>query len=412
MVAPPISPDDPDNPLSQRALTAYRGPLAITFATSVAVSTGSSLLYPVLPVVAADLQADASEVGLVMVAFTAPAVVLAPIFGVIGDRQSRKWMLIFGLALFGLAGSAAAFAPTFSWLLFLRVLQGVGMSALTPLTIILISDLMPEEREIHGQGLKVVIDRITMMVFPVMGGFLAAISWRLAFAPFVLSLPLALMAYLWMPETSRPGTETLRQYFRQTLQGLKEPRLTSAFATGFIRFFLDYGLFTYLSLFLALRYGASAATAGWLIAVSSAGSIVTAMSIGHIHTRMAAERFLALAFFGCSLSLAAVALHPPVWVIGVAVFVFGLGNGLLSPLQKSLLTRNTQPALRGGVISVDRVIQQIAKSLAPTLMGLLLLVAELEVVFWSLCAVGVAGALLLLLADVKHRGRAGPSDVQ
>lgn len=399
----PIPPRDSGNSSKQGALTAYRGPLAITFATSVAVSTGSSLLYPVLPVIAGDLQVDASQVGLVMAAFTSPAVVLAPVFGVIGDRRSRKWMLILGLALFGLAGSAAAFAPSFHWLLFLRALQGVGMSAITPLTIILISDLMPEDREIHGQGLKVVIDRIAMISFPIIGGFLAAISWRLAFAPFFLALPLALSAYFWMPETSKPGTDTLGQYFRQTLRGLREPRLRTAFATGFIRFFLDYGLFTYLSLFLALRHGASPATAGAVIAISSAGSIITAMSIGHIHTRMPPERFLAIAFFGCALSLAAVALNPPLWVIGVAVFVFGLGNGLLSPLQKSLLTRNTQPNLRGGVISVDRVIQQIAKSLAPTLMGLLLLVAELETAFWSLCAMAVAGALLLAFADVRRR---------
>ena len=81
-------------------------------------------------------------------------------------------------------------------------------------------------------------------------------------------------------------------------------------------------------------------------------------------------------------------LHPPIWLVGVAVFIFGMANGLISPLQKSLLTRNTQPALRGGVISVDRVIQQIAKSLAPAMMGLLLLVAELEVVFW--CSVAVS----------------------
>ncbi|MEX0753134.1 MAG: hypothetical protein WD073_09450 [Xanthobacteraceae bacterium] len=37
------------------------------------------------------------------------------------------------------------------------------------------------------------------------------------------------------------------------------------------------------------------------------------------------------------------------------------------------------------------------------LMGLLLLVAELETAFWSLCAVGVVGALWLMLADAKRR---------
>lgn len=393
-----------DQPIpSQRALTAYRGPLAITFATSVAASAGSSLLYPVLPVIAGDLQVAPSEIGLTMVAFTSPAVVLAPILGVIGDRHSRRWILILGLVLYGLAGSACALAPSFDWLLALRVLQGIGFSAVTGLTIILISDLLPEEREIHGQGWKVVIDRIAMILAPIMGGFLAAISWRLAFAPFLLCLPLAIAGWLWMPETSRPGGETLRQYFTQTYFAIRQPRLRTAFTTNFIRFFLDYGLFTYFSLFLALRYGASAATAGWLIAISSAGSIVTAVSIGHIHTRMPTERFLVVAFAGSAFALVMLPLHPPIWLVGVAVFVFGMANGLISPLQKSLLTRNTQPALRGGVISVDRVIQQIAKSLAPAVIGLLLLVAELEMVFWCLAAFSIAGVFVMALADRKRR---------
>lgn len=387
----------------QRALIAYRGPLAITFATSVAASAGSSLLYPVLPVIAGDWQVNPSEIGLIMVAFTSPAVVLAPILGVIGDRYSRRWILILGLMLYGLAGAACALAPSFNWLLLLRVLQGIGFSAVTGLTIILISDLLPEEREIHGQGWKVVIDRISMILAPIAGGFLAAISWRLAFAPYVLCLPLALAGWLWMPETSRPGAETLRQYFTQTYVAMRQPRLRTAFATSFIRFFLDYGLFTYLSLFLALRYGASAATAGWLIAISSAGSIVTAISIGRIHRWMPTERFLVVAFAGSALALVMLPLHPPIWLVGVAVFIFGMANGLISPLQKSLMTRNTQPALRGGVISVDRVIQQTAKSLAPALMGLLLLVAELEMVFWCLAVFSVAGVAIVAFADQKRR---------
>jgi predicted MFS family arabinose efflux permease len=118
---------------------------------------------------------------------------------------------------------------------------------------------------------------------------------------------------------------------------------------------------------------------------------------------MPPERFLALAFFGSALGLAMLPLQLPIWAVGGAVFIFGMANGLISPLQKSLLTRNTQPALRGGVISVDRVIQQIAKSLAPAVMGLLLLVAELEVVFWSLAAFSVGGVAAMALADRKRR---------
>jgi MFS transporter, ACDE family, multidrug resistance protein len=379
--------------------TSYRGPLALAFAASVAVSGGASLLYPVLPVLAGDLQVDPARIGLVMAAFTAPAVVLAPLFGMIADLRGRRWILIFGLALFGIAGSAAALAPSYPWLLALRVLQGVGMSALSPLTIVLISDLVPEGREIHSQGHKVVIDRIAMILLPVLGGVLAGISWRAAFAPFCLTIPLAIAAFLWMPETHRSGSDTIGSYLRRTLRAIREPRFAVAFGTGFLRFFLDYGLYTYLPLLLALRYGAAPTVAGWLISLSAAGSILTATSIGHIHTHLSAERFLIVAFLASALALAIVALDQPLWLIGVAVFVFGLGNGLISPLQKSLLTRRTHPGLRGGVISVDRMIQQIAKSLAPSLMGLLLAVADLEAVFWTLCGLSLLGTLALTWKD-------------
>ncbi len=166
-----------------------------------------------------------------------------------------------------------------------------------------------------------------------------------------------------------------------------------------MRFFLDYGLFTYLPLIVALRYGATPVMSGALIAMSAVGSIITAISVGHIYHRVAVERLLVLAFFASALSLAVLALVAPLWLVAVAMFVFGLGNGLISPLQKSLMTRRTPPELRGGVIAVDRLIQQIAKSAAPALLGLLLLVASLEMLIWSLAALSAAFTLALLVVS-------------
>jgi len=131
---------------------------------------------------------------------------------------------------------------------------------------------------------------------------------------------------------------------------------------------------------------------------------VTATSIGRIYGRHSAERLLAVAFLLSAVGLAIVALRQPLWALTLAGFLFGLGNGLISPLQKSLLTRRTAPALRGGVVSVDRVIQQVAKSLAPSLLGALLVVAELEMLFWVLCAMS-AGATLALAWAGFGRGR-------
>src|SRR6476660_3082057 len=119
---------DAPAPGAKKLDAAPSGALAITFATSVAMVSGASMLYPVLPVLAADLAIDEARIGLAMVAYTTPAIVLAPLFGVLADLHGRRWMLVLGLALFGLSGAAAALAPSYDWLLVCRAFQGVGMS--------------------------------------------------------------------------------------------------------------------------------------------------------------------------------------------------------------------------------------------------------------------------------------------
>ncbi len=392
----------PDPIPAARTVATEGQALALTFGSSVAVVGGASLLYPVLTVIATDLGVREEEIGYVMAAFFMPAILLSPVFGVIADLHGRRRVLIFGLALFGIAGSAAALAPDYGWVLALRALQGVGMSAMSPLTIVLISDLLPAERELHGQGMKVVFDRVGMILLPVVGGGLALLSWRASFLVFALTIPLAVVAYLRMPETVRPGTETLGPYLRRTISAVRQPRLVTAYGTGFLRFFLDTGLYTYLPLLLALRYQTSPAIAGLLVAMSAAGSIVTAASIGRFR-HVQAEWMLAAAFLASAAAIAAIALGAPIPVLFGAAFLFGLGNGVISPLQKSLLTQRTEATLRGAVVSADRVIQQVGKSIAPVLMGLLLVAGPIEWVFWSLCLASSAGAAILLASERATR---------
>jgi len=78
----------------------------------------------------------------------------APLFGVVADLLWAPATMAWGLILYGIFGAAMALAPTFTWLLVLRAMQGVAYSAVIPLTIVLIGDLLEGDHEIGGQGLK------------------------------------------------------------------------------------------------------------------------------------------------------------------------------------------------------------------------------------------------------------------
>jgi MFS family permease len=116
---------------------------------------GVNFIQPALPAMTQPFGIKDAALGLVMTALTGPAIFLAPLFGVVADLYGRRLLLAWGLILYGIFGAAMALAPTFTWLLVFRGLQGVAYSAVTPLTIVLIGDLLEGDKEIGGQGLKV-----------------------------------------------------------------------------------------------------------------------------------------------------------------------------------------------------------------------------------------------------------------
>jgi MFS family permease len=342
---------------------------------------------------------DEAAIGLVVTAYTLPAIFLTPFAGAVADLYGRRPLLFGGLVVYGLAGASVGLAPTFEAVLALRVVQGIGATALMPLTIVLLSDLVAEERESSAQGMKVILDRVATSGAPILAGTLALASWRFPFYLYLLAVPVALLGLAWLPETRPAVRPRMRDYAGSFSVIGQRPRLFVAFAAGFLRFFLDYGYFTYLPVYLALARGTTSNVVGVLFAAFAVGAMLTASQAGRLTRGRDPARVVVIGFLLAGVSVLAIPFLPNDGWVAASMLVYGLGNGIISPLQKGLLTRNAPAELRGGVVSLDRVVQQIAKTLAPGAMGLLLLVADVSAVFWllgglSLGSVALAAVLL------------------
>ncbi len=384
-----------------------RRPLALVYATSIAVVMGVNFIQPALPAMIEPFGISDAAIGLVMTVFTAPAIFLAPLFGLVADLHGRRPLLAFGLMIYGISGAAMALAPDFTWLLILRAIQGIGYAAVIPLTIVLIGDLLEGENEIGGQGLKVFLDRVGYMVLPPLGGLLATIAWFWPFALYFLAVPLGLAALLWMPETKGKQKIGTKSYLGDIARLARHPRLMIAFAAGFLRFFLDYGFLTYLPLFLVRSHGVSTATAGFLYTSFALGAMITSSQAGRIAAGRDKAQLLFFAFLISGAAVIAVPFTTGIAVIGGALFFYGLANGVISPLQKSLLTQNAPLDLRGGIVSVDRLIQQVSKTSATSIVGLLLLAVELPAIFWFMGILSLAS--VALMAVLLPRAKTEPA---
>src|SRR5262245_54802790 len=78
-------------------------------------------------------------------AYTLTFGVLLVTGGRMGDIFGRRRMFLFGVVLFALSSAAIGLAPTDTWLVGGRALQGVGAAFMMPATLSIITNAFPPE---------------------------------------------------------------------------------------------------------------------------------------------------------------------------------------------------------------------------------------------------------------------------
>ena len=89
-----------------------------------------------------------SECGLLQTVFIASYMFLAPLFGYLGDRYSRKWIIIIGITIWSLFTLLGAFVPRDKFWIFviLRSLVGVGEASYSCIAPTIIGDLFTGQK--------------------------------------------------------------------------------------------------------------------------------------------------------------------------------------------------------------------------------------------------------------------------
>lgn len=104
------------------------------------------VLFAVFPLIKIDLHLTDTSLGLLGSAFMFSYMVLAPLFGWLGDHWSRTRLAAGGLVVWSLATTLSGFAPGYRSLLVARATVGVGEASFGTVSPGLIADYFPRER--------------------------------------------------------------------------------------------------------------------------------------------------------------------------------------------------------------------------------------------------------------------------
>lgn len=373
--------------------------------TSFLSVTGVSLVSPALPTIANSLGVSDSQIGLVVTAYTLPAIFILPFSGFLADTIGRRRVMGAGSFFVGLGGLLAVLSNSFYVLLAGRVVQGVGYAGVMPLIVALLGDLYDDNKETEAQGLRSSFNKVGSILWPVLGGALAALSWNNVFLVYLLFFPLALLLWLDIPQLET-DEETVAEYMRSLSHIVEQPRIAIYLSIGFVRFFLKYSFYTYLPLLLVTRFSVGSAAVGRYMAVLGVGGILSAATSGLFAAKFRKTSTIIASILAIGAVTLVIAVTRSLVVTLLAVALVGMADSLMGPLQKSLLTQNVQQAHRAGVVTMNSVVQNIGKTLAPVMIGAILFIDSL-IWLYLVAALSFASALGFRVARSFVQGR-GP----
>src|SRR5204863_7603360 len=128
--------------------------------------------------------------------------------GGLSDHFGRQKASIGGFLIFAAASLGAGFAGTGTELILWRILQAVGGSFLFANAAAIVTDAFPREQLGLAMGTNTMVAAVGLVIGPVLGGALVAISWHWVFW---FNVPLGVAGSLWaafvLHELSSPDPE-------------------------------------------------------------------------------------------------------------------------------------------------------------------------------------------------------------
>ncbi len=327
----------------------------------------SSLVTSSLPDIVDAFGVDDSAAGLIVGVATVPGVFLAIFVGLAADRWGRKPVLVPSLTLFGIAGFASAFAPTFGWFLVGRGLQGAGAASLLNVTAVVIADHWDGTSRARMIGRNSAAVTVSLAVFPTIGGVLTdTIGWQGPFYAFGLALPLAAAVLLLIPETDLPRAPSVGDQLRQAGRFAMRPRMLMIMAITVGVFVVLFGALLTVAPFHAEEvFGLSASSRGVLLGLPSIFTTIVALFLGRLIGRYGTVRLLVVGSLFYAAAFTVMGAAGLLYLFALGMLSNGIAEGLTIPVLQDATLDGTKPENRGIAASVFGTAARLGQTLGP-----------------------------------------------
>ena len=287
------------------------------------------------------------------------------------DRFDRKRALLWVFAGFGFATLSCGLAPTYPLLLGARVLAGAFGGVTASIILAMVGDLVPLERRGAAIGMVMSGFSVASIAGIPAGLWLAGhADWHRPFIAIAAlsALIFGVMARVLPAVAPHPEPGGLRASLHRAREIAVHPNHLRAFALSVAMALGAYIVFPYLSPSLVANCGYPEHLLPWVYVCGGIASVVAMNAAGWLADRHGRLRVFRAAAIVSTFTVLLVT-HLPVWPVAlvlVSTALFMTMNSMRYVPAMAMVTACVVPRQRGGFMSLNSALQQLAGGLSVT----------------------------------------------
>jgi len=376
-------------------------------------TAGGSMIWPFLLIYASGkLNLPLSTVATLISINAGTSLFSSILAGTLADRIGRKGVMVFSLALHGIAYFLLMRAETYLEFLSLMVLIGLSNPLYQVGADAMLADLIPSEKRTDAYAINRIANNAAFALGPAVGGFLASSSYNLAFYGAASGfLVYSLMLFLLAKETlvSEPGrgqnpNTTFSHQSRQGYRRVFKDRGFMVFAVLIsIGLIAPTMVWILMPVYAKANFGVQEVQYGWIPTTNALMCVFLQYFVTRLTRNYSSLSMAAAGMTVYAIGTGSVALMSGFPGFLTSMVILTLGELILIPTASKYVADAAPPDLRGRYMSMYWLGFGLARTLSPLIGGYLNDQFSPRSIWIGGLMIGLSSSLGLIVLDKSTR---------